>query len=112
MTTNRYEIHHPTRISVCIREEDQDGMGHEVMSVDVYFDRKYGCAPTAEVNWGAFGSQPPETARQYAQMILRATELADDLNAGRLTLPDRPVANLVDPATEWPTRNGNDVEAL
>ena len=80
-----YEIHTKETTRLVVREEDENGMGREILSVSVYM-LSWRRDPPAQVNWSAIGSVDADTARLYARMIARAADIANILG---------------DPVTRW-----------
>lgn len=58
-----------------------------IQSTRSIFDRNL--PEVYEVNWGSFGSQPTDNAREYATVIYKACEIADTLNALEIVEEDR-----------------------
>lgn len=58
-----------------------------IQSTRSIFDRNL--PEVYEVNWGSFGSQPTDNAREYALTIYRACEIADTLNSLEIVEEDR-----------------------
>lgn len=58
-----------------------------IQSTRSIFDRNL--PEVYEVNWGSFGSQPTDNAREYALTIYRACEIADALNSLEIVEEDR-----------------------
>lgn len=51
------------------------------VSVEVYKpELSFGTVIPAKVNWGSIGAGEPERAKLYAEALLKASELAEELN--------------------------------
>ena len=77
-----YEIYNRESIQLVVRDEDEQGMGRNVLEVNIYFHSKFGQEPRGEVNWAAHGSVKPEVAYTYSRMLARAAEIAHQLDSG------------------------------
>ncbi len=54
----------------------QDSLGTQDIDIYYYEQNDY------RINWGALGSVKPDVAKEYGELILTASQLARELNAG------------------------------
>jgi hypothetical protein len=71
-----------TEVPEVIRTDGYTAVRIEGNVISVYHPRtKYSRPKGAEVNWPAIGSVVPERARAFAEALLKAADIAEELNA-------------------------------
>ena len=88
MTYQPYIVEGPHGVCLVLRDEDENGMGRNKMSVYVDFSSHFGQPAEAQINWSALGSVDIDTATEYAVMLECACEVARQFRDGSRANPE------------------------